>query len=233
MKKIKSLNIKEIYFSDKSFGIPLDNTKNLLNGMIHSQFNFSWSTYMHPNQFTENFLDLMKQAGCHTIIIGIESANFFSLKKYGRIVDENKTRQLILYANKIGVNVCGDFMIGLPGELITDVERTIQLSTELNLDYASFNIVTPLPGTEIKRLALADGRLKLGQHNFDSTGYNNTLDSDTLLKEELLKLRRKAVLKFYLRPKYIFSRLRKIRGYEHILIQAEEMLSLILNMFRY
>ena len=62
----------------------------------------------------DDFLDLMKKAGCHTIIIGIDSADLESLAIYKRKVSEKTLSSLIDHANKIKLNVCADFIIGLP-----------------------------------------------------------------------------------------------------------------------
>ncbi len=229
MQKIKRLGVKEIYFSDKSFGIPQENTTLILKEMIKNDFKFSWSTYLHPNQFTENFLDLMKSAGCHTIIIGIETLNFAALRKMGRVINEKKLFELIDYANKIKINICGDFIIGLPEEKVADILSNINFAINLNIQYASFNIATPLPGTSIKKLAIEQGRMQQNDHNFDSTGYNKIINGDQLTQQELIHFRNYAVKKFYLRPNYIFKRLLSLRGLEHFFIQFEEMMSLLMK----
>lgn len=80
MKEVASLGIREIYMGDRSFGLPLMNVMKLLQGMIDQRFNFSWSTYFHPNQYTPELLQKMKESGCHTIIVGIENSDQSTLK---------------------------------------------------------------------------------------------------------------------------------------------------------
>lgn len=224
MEKVKSLGIKEIYIGDRSFGLPLQNITILLNEMIIRQFNFSWSTYFHPNQYTPDLLDLMKKSGCHTIIVGIESKNLKSLKKFGRHVRENQFQNLIDHAKRIHLNICGDFIIGLPDETKEDIESTIQYSLDLNIAFASFNIAAPLAGSIIRELALKKGQMKEDNAEFDSFGRNNIVSVCNETGNSLRKLRNTAVLKFYSRPTYLLKRLFGLRGFEHLIIQFQEAL---------
>jgi radical SAM superfamily enzyme YgiQ (UPF0313 family) len=224
---IERMGIREIYFGDKSFGAVRGVTVEVLEGMIARGFRFDWSTYFHPNQYSPELLELMRRAGCHTIIVGVESANLRSLSRYSRNVTLGKVEALIDHANRIGLNVCGDFLLGLPDEDASAISATIDYALRLNLDYASFNIAAPLPGSVIKTSAIADGRMSAGDHHFDSVGKGRILASNVLRAEELERLRNSAVRRFYLRPSYLVKRLARLRGKEHLQIQVAEMLELL------
>ncbi|MBY0552895.1 radical SAM protein [bacterium] len=227
MEKIKAMGIKEIYFSDKSFGLPKENTTNILNLMIEKKFKFSWSTYFHPNQYSPDFLQLMKTAGCHTIIIGIESYNRAKLRQYGRVIQDDKLEGLIKKANEIGINVCGDFIIGFPHETQSEIMETLDWSRKLDIDYASFNIATPLPNTSIKLSAIKNGLILPNAHHFDTTGLSGVMTHPQISHEKLLKMRNHALGAFYLRPSYWIKRLSRLRGFQHLVIQIEECLNIL------
>jgi anaerobic magnesium-protoporphyrin IX monomethyl ester cyclase len=220
---IKELFVREVYFADFSFGLPSQNTLELLNLMIENNLELNWSTYFHPNQFSEELLLKMKKAGCHTIIIGIESADIKSLEKYNRTTSLDQIKSLALFCNKIGIEVCADFILGFPDESEKDILNTIKLSLELNIDYASFNIATPLPGS-IFRL-----NQKTQEHHLDSSGLGELIPLTTLSNQEIVRLKNLAVSKFYLRPTYLLKRLFRIKSLEHLLIQVEEMFQILLK----
>ena len=227
LENLKEIGIKEVYIGDRSFGLPRENVIALMKEMIKRDLRFSWSTYFHPNQYDEELLDLMKKSGCHTIIIGIETYNFKSLKKYGRHLKIERFNKLIDHAKKIKMQVCGDFIIGLPNETKSDIEKTIRLSKKLGIDYASFNIAAPLAGSSLRHDAIEDGRIKMGdEKHFDSFGYSKVLPNGALSEKEILALRNKAVRQFYFRPSYLIRRLLSITSFEHFLIQAKEMVSI-------
>ena len=225
--ELQSLDIKELVITDKSFGHPRKNTIEILK--IMTEFKFSWSTYIHPNQCEEELLNLMKKSGCHTIIIGIESDKEEHLKEYNRTTNKSIVLKAIQNAQKIGIDVCGDFLIGLPQQSIDDIESLMNYSQNLDLDYASFNLVAPLPGSKIKKIAIDEGRMSTSDHHYDSVGNFKILKTNKLNEQDLIRLRKKANFKFYFRLKILFKRLTKIRSFEHLALQLHEGLELFLK----
>ena len=55
--------------------------------------------------------------------------------------------QAVTDCKKAGLEVCGYFIIGLPGETLNTVNETIDLAKKLDLDLVTFNITAPHPGT--------------------------------------------------------------------------------------
>ena len=164
----------------------------------------------------------MKESAGHTIIVGVESYNLESLKTFGRHVRKNQFFSLIEHAKKINMQVCGDFIIGLPEEDLSDIRKTIQFSIDLNLDFASFNIAAPLAGSVIKEMAQKNGSMSFDEENIDSLGKNKVISVGKLSPYEIKKLRNEAVFRFYMRPTYLFKRLIRIRSIEHLIIQLQE-----------
>jgi anaerobic magnesium-protoporphyrin IX monomethyl ester cyclase len=222
MQHVKKLGFKEIYIGDRSFGLPRSNVVDLLGRMISEGFGFSWSSYFHPNQYDPELFDLMVDSGCHTVIIGVESADIEGLKKFKRHMRVDKFQGLLQHAKHRGVDVCADFIIGLPGESQGAIEDTVRFSKGLDIQYASFNIATPSPGSSIRRTAIEDGRITLEDHHYDSFGKANTLSSDQVPANELVHIRNRAVRQFYMRPGYLARRMMRIRSWQHFMIQAGE-----------
>lgn len=222
MEHVKELGFNEIYIGDRSFGLPHDNVMALLRQMISAGFGFSWSSYFHPNQYDPELFDLMVDSGCHTVIIGVESADIEGLKKFKRYMRVDKFENLLQHARRRGVDVCADFIIGLPGETQGAIEETVRFSKGLDIQYASFNIATPSPGSSIRRTAIEDGRITEEDHHYDSFGKVNALSSDQVSAGQLVDIRNKAVRQFYMRPKYLARRIIGIKSWQHFMIQAGE-----------
>lgn len=229
MLEIKALGLKEFYMGDRSFGLPRNNVINLMNMMIENKIGLKWSTYFHPNQYDPVLLEKMKYSGCHTIIIGIEIANLKKLKSFGRHTKEGRLFELISHCNKIGIKICGDFILGLPGENKKDIMDTIELSKKINIDYASFNIAAPLAGSSIREYAVKEGRMQSGELEYDSFGYTKVLGNGVLKGSELIDLRNLAVRGFYFRISYLIKSLFRIRTVEQLIIQIQEMSQLFLK----
>jgi len=108
-----------------------------------------------------------------------------------------------------------------------DIINTLNYSLKLPIDFASFNIAAPLPGSDIRERARNDGTLVFGQEGFDTLGREGIMGNKNVSFEKIAELRRKAVKQFYFRPSYLLRRLRKTSSLEHLGIQFFEMLSLI------
>lgn len=233
LRRVKDLGIKEIYIGDRSFGLPVDNVKKLLKEMIRENFKFSWSTYFRVDQYDPELFELMKESGCHTIIVGFESANFENLKKLGRTTQQHLLQKMLDHAKLLGIDVCGDFILGLLGENEEDLKRTIEMSKSLDIQYASFNIAAPLAGTSIRERAIQESRLEAHGHGYDSLGSINALSSDVLPGPVIKKIRNQAVREFYLRPKYLLERLTRTKSPEHFAIQMQEGIQLLKKTLSY
>ena len=223
---IQQLGVQELFFADKVFAFSRQNADPLLRAMAE-RFRFSWSCYFHPQVYDAGLLDLMKRAGCHTIITGIDSADVPSLERYQRRVEQQKIDELLNHANRIGISVCADFILGLEHETEEDILRTIRFALEKPIDFASFNIAAPLPGSDIRSRLTRAGQLVFGREGFDTGGRRGILGNENISAERLRKLRKQAFRKFYLRPAYWAKRLARTTSLEHLLIQLGEMLSML------
>ncbi|TAN43522.1 MAG: radical SAM protein [Nitrospirae bacterium] len=226
LEHLREMGVTELFFADKAFGFPKENIRPLLKEMAE-RFRFSWTCYFHPQLYDPELLEAMRDAGCHTIIIGIDSANIPSLALYNRHVNKDKVEALVAHADRLNISVCADLILGLEHETLSDVEKTIGYALSLPLDFASFNIASPLPGSVIRKKVLKEGRLSFGEGGFDTSGKTGIIGSSRIDSETLRKLRTKAILKFYLRPSYLMRRLRKTGSLEHLQIQLLQMIALL------
>jgi len=215
---LQDKDITELVFADKVFGYPKKNSTMLLKKM-NEFFNFSWSCYFHPQLYSPELLTLMHKAGCHTIIIGIDSMNLQNLTLFRRKVTYDKLNKLLMHARALKIQVCGDFIIGLPHETQADAEYTLSAAADLDIDFASFNIASPLPGSCIRDHLREKGLLQHSAEGYGTGGMFNIAGSDHIDSKTLLKMKKKAVRRFYLKPSRIIRICRSIVSPEHLLIQ--------------
>ena len=213
------LKVKEIFFSDLSFGFPSGVVKDVLKTMISRRWRFSWHCYIKAGSLSDEFLVMMRQAGCHTVIMGIESDDL-NLSKFNRTVSLQDIVKAIALCHRLKIDVCGDFILGLNGPSDNWKELT-EFAINLKLDFASFNIYTPLLGSLERYRKIKGGIIKEGEWGYDTTGYRKSL-------VEHSENRSKCVKKFYGRPAYWLKRLSKIKTPEEFLIKLQEAANLFL-----
>ncbi|MBI4667800.1 MAG: radical SAM protein [Elusimicrobia bacterium] len=232
MAYLKREGYKELLIGDASFGYPRHNAAKLIEGMIRENFGFIWSSYIYPGLADPAMLESMARSGCHTLVIGIDSADGKLLEKYGRHLPQGKIRDFIAECRKNHIDVCGDLIIGFKEDTMESCLRTIELAVELDLDYASFNVATPMMGSSIRKEYQDMGLLQKTDTGFDTAGLRDVIGTASLTGRDMIWLRTRAIERFYLRPSYIWKRLRKSASFEEILIKLNEAFGIILNWAR-
>jgi radical SAM superfamily enzyme YgiQ (UPF0313 family) len=109
-------------------------------------------------------LDLMRQAGCRQVLIGLESPDRAPLE--GLEMRSNfKARWQERYAQAIatiqghGITVNGRFILGLDGHTPTIFEQVLDFAVENGLYDVQITVLTPFPGTPLYERLLREGRI--------------------------------------------------------------------------
>ncbi len=226
---MNKLGIKEIFWADQTFAVNKKRCEELLNRMIEKNYDFGWFCFTRVDVVNEKLLILMKKAGCHTIIFGVESANEFILKKYRKGYTKEEIRNGINMASKVGLNTVGTFIIGLPEETIETFNETLRFIKKLNLDFASFNVAVPRLGTELRKEAIDEKIIDSEMEVMDQSGINVAMRTKSLSIDDIKRFKRKAVKDFYFRPEYLFSRLKKINSFYNLKNQIKNSIKLFRN----
>ena len=121
---------------------------------------------------------------------------------------------VIARTKKVGIHTFGYFMIGNPYEDEATIRQTIKLALELDLDYAQFSKVTPMPATEMYTLLLKEhGRDYWREHIENNTIEDIPRPMCNLTDAEIRRWTRLAYLRFYYRPSQIVRSMSRIKSY--------------------
>ena len=126
----------------------------------------------------------------------------------------HKIERDVKLIRKHGFDIAAFFILGFPGETMETMKDTIALSLKLPLLRANYFTYLPLPGTESYQKLEESGELE----NVDWDNYYIMGAAYTprgVDREELLELKRKAFLKFYLRPSILFRNILGIQNFSH------------------
>jgi len=214
---LKELGVKEIMFRDQLMEGNKRNLKQLCELMIERDLGLTWYCNSRADTLTAELISLMRCAGCHSVLMGIETADDDVLKDLTTRKSGEKTKETISLLRAKGISVLGYFILGLPGETLEKVEETIDLACSLDIDLASFAIPSPDYGTVLRKLAVERGLID-GQsivntdRSKESAGLNANLDID-----DVEKLVKRAYRAFYFRPRTVL-RMILLVGYRPNLI---------------
>jgi len=206
----KNYGIKEIMFYDDTFTTYRHKVKEFCKKIIDEKIDISWVCFSRVDTIDEETLILMKKAGCHQIMYGIESGSEEILKNINKKIDRQKAIEAVKITKKIGIECRTTFMLGNPGETEETILKTVKFAIELDPDIALFNITTPYPGTQMFKWAKENGYLK--SEDWSKYDLSNMLmELPTISSEKIYEYYKKVFKLFYLRPSYLLKRLLKIR----------------------
>lgn len=213
LRRIVSLGIKEVFFMDFTFEARRRNTLELCQRMVKEGLDLSWVCSSRAGTLDEELLTWMKEAGCHTLLLGVESGDEELLRDYSKGVTKEQMRLAFSLARRLGIRTLGHFIIGLPGETEETARKTIEFAKELDCDIASFNIAVPVLGTPLRQESVAKGYLKDEGLVFDSSDAYPVLETPQFSKEQAWKWRKRAIREFYFRPGYLWRLATQARSF--------------------
>lgn len=214
LKYLRTMGISEIFFRDQTFGANKKRTEELCKEMVKDKLKLRWTCDTRVDVVTKELLSCMKEAGCHTIMFGIETSNEEILKKYRKNTQIKQIIELLQICKQYRIRTVGHFILGFPGETYQTIIETIAFSKKIGLDYSSFNLASPRFGTQFRKIAIEKGWTDRNQIVVESSRGSSVLKKQAVSPQELEELRTKAIREFYLRPGYLFKRLIDIRNFQ-------------------
>ena len=207
--------IKEICFYDDNFTTFKKNIRELCSIFLAENINITWICFARVDWIDIELLLLMKKAGCHQILFGAESGSQMILDNIRKHITPEKVRKAVEAAKEAGIDCRVTFLFGNPGETEETMQQTIDFALELDPEIALFNIVSPNPGTQMYDWAVENNLLS--EKQWDEYDWGEViLKLPTVSPEKVKEYYKKAYRKFYMRPRYIFRTLLKIRSIHDI-----------------
>jgi len=155
----------------------------------------------------------LKQGGLRLLCVGFESGDQAVLDGMKKQVEVEQFHQFRRDAARANVMIHGCFMAGNPGETKETLAKTLQLAKDLNPDTAQFFPLMVYPGTEAYAWAKRNGYLTtLDFHEWltEDGLHKSVVSRPGLTAQELVEWCDQARREFYLRPGYIWSKIRQV-----------------------
>ncbi len=195
---VRDFGVKNIYFIDLEFTASPELAKGISQYIIDKGIKVSWCCQTRTDWIDEPLLRLMKKAGCKLIHYGVETGSERIAELVRKKVTVAQQREGLLLTKRMGIETLCFFLMGYPSETEEEMLETLRFAKELNPTYASFHRISPYQGTP-----LYEG---LNGEKGDLFPAFAGTDEE---KEKVDTMVRKAVREYYLRPRYIASRLFK------------------------
>ena len=133
------------FIMDDFFTFNIDRVKSFCNGILSKKIKIRWYCQGRADQGDYEMFKLMRDSGCRSIAMGIESGSEKNLKYIGKKTNKEKMLKTIGLAQKAGIKLRGNFIIGFPGENHEEIMSNIAFAKSLKLSRTAFFILTPFP----------------------------------------------------------------------------------------
>ena len=212
---INKYGIAEFNFHDELFTVNKQRVIEFCREVKRRNLDIVWVCMIRVDFVDEETLKEMESAGCKKIAFGFESGSQMILDQMKKRVALEKAEEAVKLVKKAGIKTAGSFMLGNIGETEETIRQTINLAKRLNCDTMAFFIASPYPGTEFYETAKANGYFRRDLEWKDFALVSNNLpplNLPGLPAERILYWQKKAYREYYLRPKYILSKIIGIRS---------------------
>ena len=191
-------------FRDPFFSVNKKRARAIGEGMIARNFNhLRWACETKIESLDESLLEVLYEAGLRVINVAVESQDPAVVKHADRTpISFQHQERILSFCDRLGIRVTVFYVLGMPADTRESIEMSVRYAKMLNSHVAHFFIFTPFPGTpyyeEVKDMICEDD-----WERFDC--FTPVIEHPQLGKEELLKLKEKAYVSYYYRPRYAWK----------------------------
>jgi anaerobic magnesium-protoporphyrin IX monomethyl ester cyclase len=149
IEEVISLGHNRIWFGDDCFTLNRSRLIEICDEIIKRKLKIGWECLSRVDTLDSEIVEKMKQAGCLRMFFGIESGNDLILKIMKKQITIKQASEATQLCKKKGIKVGAFFILGYPGENEKTILETVKFASSLALDYLSFTLPYPIPGTPL------------------------------------------------------------------------------------
>lgn len=152
-------DVKRFYFQDDTFTLSHKWVKEFCR-LYSRKFKLPFKVWIRVESINEEVLSTLRQAGCDTLLVGVESG---SEKLRREVLNRRMTNDQIIktfkLAHKLGFVTWSFNIIGFPGETKEMLKETIKINRIIEPNHVQTSIFYPFPGTDLYEFCKNNGLL--------------------------------------------------------------------------
>jgi anaerobic magnesium-protoporphyrin IX monomethyl ester cyclase len=156
IEEVLSYGYDGVFFQDDCFTLDKKRVTLICDEIIRRGLKLEWECLSRVDVVDSDIMRKMRQAGCRRVFFGIESGNDTVLRTMRKEFTADQAGKAVRLARSEGIRAGAFFILGYPGETDDTIIDTIRFSTSLPLDYLSYTLPYPMPGTGLYEKANHD-----------------------------------------------------------------------------
>jgi radical SAM superfamily enzyme YgiQ (UPF0313 family) len=176
IEQIRHLGYDSLWIADDNFTMDLNFFKEFCQRIAVRKI--GWSCLSRVTGIDREITCLMKESGCKRVYLGLETGNQGTLQLMNKQATVDEGKRAVHLFHKAGIEVAAFFIVGYPGETVGSIEDTFNLALNLPLDYISFNVPFPLPGSKLfERVSKVNEHMDWNEENEITFVYESEFDA--------------------------------------------------------
>jgi radical SAM superfamily enzyme YgiQ (UPF0313 family) len=202
---VTQYGIKHIKIIDEMFALNEERVIKLCDKIIERKYDLNFWAYARVDTVSEPMLAKMKEAGINWLAYGFESGSKKVLKDATKGYKLDRLGEVVEMNKKLDINICSNFIFGLPEDDMESMEETLKLMLEINGEWANIYSAMAYPGSKLYDEAVKNGWplpetwQAYSQYSYDSL----PLPTKHLTSGQVLAFRDKAFIDYYKNPAYL------------------------------
>ncbi|TLM80548.1 MAG: radical SAM protein [Actinobacteria bacterium] len=158
---VDTYGVQDLSFIDDCLLADRERIEVIMRGMAERWPGLRWKVVtLSAWHLDDELMELMAACGCEQFTISVESGSQRVLKEIIRKpLKLEIVPPIVRKARELGITIGGNFVIGFPGETFKEIRDSFAFAEECDFDFVNFHIATPLPGTDLYRVAQEQGLL--------------------------------------------------------------------------
>ncbi|NOQ23188.1 MAG: radical SAM protein [Candidatus Aegiribacteria sp.] len=200
--------IECVHFVDPVFNIPQEHSEDICREILRRNIRIKWIAWFHPRFMNREFISLCEKAGCVKFELSPDAYGQRGLDALQKHITTKEIRNSLKLAKGLTTSmITYNFLINHPGETVVSFLRKLIFCVKIKLTLGNrskielLNHIRILPGTEVYKKALSEGRIKTDtdmlpvcEENMKLLFYKRTRSINVLYKFLMLILRLKYAL---------------------------------------
>ena len=151
-----NFGVTHFHFEDDNLTLNYNKSKRLFEML--KPLNITWDTPngVRADKLDENLIKLMIESGLSSLSVAAESGNQNVLNNIiNKRLDLKSIINVSQICNKFNLPCIVFFVVGFPGETLSDISDTIEFAKKLSKKYGTINmmyVANPLPGTRLEKI---------------------------------------------------------------------------------
>ena len=212
MQKInKDFGICNFYFVDDIATYDKERTAAICEELIRKNTKYQWVIQTRSDCLDKSLIPLMKKAGCIGIKFGVESGNKEIQNSLNKNLNLDEAIKIGRAIKKSKISLTAYYMIGNPGETLSQMEETYKVAKTIGSDMIQIAIYTPYPTSNGFNMLDNKKREKLLSSPQRFSHYNTQIpiNLSAVSNKELLTFHKNFYLRYYLSFPQFFRYLSK------------------------